>query len=329
MTDNINEYDELIMKYEELFHSTHHPSSTEYKQKLAELEQLADPNVLLKKTIIDKLVELPCYKLEEYLSFFGGQAQTGDILKLPEPSTRKCRYGDKCYRQGNLQHMAEFTHPSTVPRHHIHLLFEKLHEILKSKSDDKCGASKRRKRKNTKKRKNFRKKSKVRKQYSKKKRKSRNYRKGRTKRGGNTKSLRRWYGSGGAAARSTPNFNIGDSVTTSPHDFSLGRELKMYGEGVVVVNVGQNGYIVRLLSGEVLTVKSKFLTNEEGKMPPIPGVVFQKNETVWIYFFEPLPKQIINGKIIDIKFDDYREIWTYKLDTANSKMIPQDYLKLV
>lgn len=157
MTDNINEYDELIMKYEELFHSTHHPSSTEYKQKLAELEQLADPNVLLKKTIIDKLVELPCYKLQEYLSFFGGQAQTGDILKLPEPSTRKCIYGDKCYRQGNLQHMAEFTHPSTVPRHHIHLLFEKLHEIIKSKSDDKCGASKRRKRKNTKKRKNFRK----------------------------------------------------------------------------------------------------------------------------------------------------------------------------
>ena len=128
MTEKIDVYDKLIEKYETLSNSD--PSSDDYQVGLAELWEMSDPKMLLKKTIIDKLGDLPCDKLEKYEKFFGGPIQTGDIMyPLPEASTTQCRHGRDCYRKGNLLHTVEYTHKGITPRHHTQALFDTLHEI--------------------------------------------------------------------------------------------------------------------------------------------------------------------------------------------------------
>ena len=143
MTEKIDEYDKLIEKYETISNSD--PSSYKFKVGVAELWEMSDPTVLLKKKIIDKLGDLPCDKLENYEKFFGGPMQTGDILyPLPEASTTRCshnhaylqgRKSRDCYRKGNLLHTVQYTHKGITPRHHTQALSDTLREI-KQKRDD-------------------------------------------------------------------------------------------------------------------------------------------------------------------------------------------------
>ena len=80
----VKEYDELIEKYFEYFNLDDH-TTDEAKKIKNELEELADPKILLDHQVIAKLDQVTdCAKLEKYSNFFGGPFQTGDILPLPE-----------------------------------------------------------------------------------------------------------------------------------------------------------------------------------------------------------------------------------------------------